>query len=265
MIPTIDILIAVIAFVVSTFASTIGIGGGLILVPTFVVLAGVTPAVAAGTSLTAILISTGMATLKNFENRYVEWRISLFLAIGSMTGAYFGAGLSGTVPVFIWKLFFVIVAIYMAFNLVRATQTNLLNKLFTGLNQLPPGKIQIQDGRRISIPGLILMGLIIGLLAAMLGLGGGFLATPYLILGVRLNIKRAVSTSIFMIFLTALAGSISHISMGHFSLDLFLAASLGTLAGGFTGARLLKKFPESLIKKIFLAFLFIAILLLISR
>jgi hypothetical protein len=187
------------------------------------------------------------------------------LAVGSMTGAFFGANLSGLIPVELWKMLFIVVALYMAINLVHPAKSNLFERLFLLLNKLPWRVIRVKDDTRISIIGLMLIGLLIGVMSAMLGVGGGFLATPYLLIGMRLDIKRAVATSVLMIFLTALAGSISHLSMGHFSLHLFLAAVIGTFAGGITGARLLKKLPEGLIKKIFLAFLVLAILLLIGR
>lgn len=266
MITIVDVAIFVIAFLVTVFAATVGIGGGLILVPVFIALGKLEPAVAAGTSLSSILVSTFTATIKNFQHGFVQWKISLSLAAGSILGAVLGARISGILPVLIWKSLFIIIAIYLIINMSQKNVTyNFLNNMFLKFNKLPLQKINFPEGDQVSIIGLILIGLFIGIMSATLGLGGGFLATPYLILGMKLPVKQAVATSVFMILMTATAGSISHILMGHFVLKIWMVAVLGTTLGGYTGAQLLKRFKPDVIKKIFLAFILLAILLLFVR
>ena len=95
------------------------------------------------------------------------------------------------------------------------------------------------------------MALLLALLQGLLGAGGGFLLIPTLVLLVKLPMKEAIGTSLFIIALNSLIGFTGDI--GHFSIDwmFLLKITLIAIAGIFIGGALSKKIPGEKLKKIF--------------
>jgi len=86
------VLIAIIGFAGGILSGLFGIGGGLVIVPGLIILAGFTAANAAGTSLAALLLPVGLlGALEYYRAGQVDVRAALIIALGLLVGAYFGA------------------------------------------------------------------------------------------------------------------------------------------------------------------------------
>jgi uncharacterized membrane protein YfcA len=73
-------------------AGMFGIGGGLVIVPGLVIVAGMSPKMAAGTSLAALVLPTGLlGAFEYYRAGLVDFRAALIVAVGLFVGAYFGA------------------------------------------------------------------------------------------------------------------------------------------------------------------------------
>lgn len=104
---------------------------------------------------------------------------------------------------------------------------------------------------------LIIAGLIAGLSSGLLGIGGGVITVPVLVLLLGVDPKIAVGTSLFVIVPTAIVGTLVHYKAGniHFSygvMYLFVA-----MAGSFLGAHLATVLPSHILRKLFAVLMFI--------
>ena len=262
------IAIAVLVFVISVMTAVlsalIGIGGGLILVPTLATIGGLTHYQAAGTALAAMVIFSFVATVKNMKNGLVFWKFALAIASGSIFGAYVGARLSFLLPLPLWKMAFILVAVYVGYGMIFNRKAN-YNRMYLLMNKLPFHIKCTKTERTISLISLFLFGIIVGISSAVLGVGGGFLTTPFFILGMKLDSKSSVATSLLVIFITSLSGSISHIYLSHFSLHFWIITTIGMAIGGYAGAVGLKKIPDRAIRYIFSGTILFSIILTLVK
>lgn len=263
----IPILIFIIAVGTSIIAGLIGIGGGLILVPSLTTLGGLAHTHAAGTALASMFIFSLISSIKNNKNNLIVWGIAMLVASGSVIGAFAGSFFSVNIPLTIWKTCFILIALYLIYNMLilKKTDKSPFVSLYKTINKLPFSYNSKSLNAKISISGFFLFGTAIGIISSILGLGGGFLTTPFFILGVKLPPRQAVASSIAVISMTSLSGAISHYTLGHFSLIFWIAATMGMAIGGYVGAVTLKKIPEKYIKHIFAYTVLFSIILILLK
>ena len=143
---------------------------------------------------------------------------------------------------------------------------NFIARGFNRINFIPPFiSCRTAKGSKCSIPSLIYLGCIAGFFSGLLGIGGGFLYTPVLIVGVLLPAKVAVGTSLFMILITALFGAAEHAILGHIQYDIAIAITIGMMLGAYIGTHILKNLPEDKIKTFIFIAMFVAGILTFFR
>ncbi|HLT58525.1 MAG TPA: sulfite exporter TauE/SafE family protein [Limnochordales bacterium] len=109
-----------------------------------------------------------------------------------------------------------------------------------------------QEGRStMHILAFIALGLAAGTLSGLLGVGGGIIIVPVLNQVFHVPMPVAVGTSLLIIIPTALVGSLTHYTKGNLQLQIALPVMIGTIAGGYLGARLAGAVPELLLKRLF--------------
>ena len=96
-----------------------------------------------------------------------------------------------------------------------------------------------------------------GLMAGLLGIGGGIIKVPLMVLLLGVPMKIAVGTSCFMVGITALFGFWGHFFAGHFEPKMALILALVVFAGAQAGSRISIKVDKILLKKIYAIFLFL--------
>jgi uncharacterized membrane protein YfcA len=93
------VLVAIIGLVGGVLSGLFGIGGGLVIVPALVLLAGFPIAKAAGTSLAALLLPVGLfGALEYYRAGQVDIRAAAIIAVGLLLGAYVGARIGTSLP-----------------------------------------------------------------------------------------------------------------------------------------------------------------------
>ena len=102
-----------------------------------------------------------------------------------------------------------------------------------------------------SLPVVIASGAGVGLMTGVLGVGGGFLIVPALVMLVGLPMQMAVGTSLIIIAMNSLAGFLGHAGDGSFNLTLTAIFTAAGLLGTFSGARLNKFLPAGKLQKVF--------------
>jgi uncharacterized membrane protein YfcA len=97
----------------------------------------------------------------------------------------------------------------------------------------------------------LLAGLGVGVLTGFLGVGGGFLVVPALVLFGGLGMKKAVGTSLLVIFLNCVAGLAGHISQTHLDTSLTAAVTLLAVGGAVAGTLLSRRLAAHHLQKAF--------------
>lgn len=97
----------------------------------------------------------------------------------------------------------------------------------------------------------IVIGLLTGILNGLFGAGGGSVVVPAMEKFLDIDEKKSHSTAIAIILMMSVVSSVTYIYKGYFNFNLWLYVSIGGIAGGFVGAKLLGKIPKKWLKIIF--------------
>ncbi len=222
----------------------VGIGGGVLLVPLLNGLLGLSFAEARGISLIGVLGTAASAVTLPAGPRLVNPRLAIFLLVFSVTGATIGAKYLIGLPERTYELVFgVTMGIIAVLMIARRNSRNVLSPGTEDLGVLG-GRFYDHDTRRdvayrvrrLPIAGLV--SFIAGVLASIVGIGGGIVIVPTLNSLCGVPMRVAAATSVIMIGVTAIPGSVAAWSGGHLG-DFHLAglACLGAMLGFQAGFR----------------------------
>lgn len=251
--PTLLLYVALGAFA-GVMAGLLGVGGGLIIVPVLAwILHGqqvndaLVMHIAIGTSLATIVVTSLSSIRAHHQRGAVLWPVVWQLTPGIVVGAWLGAAvadlLSSVVLTKIFAVFVLLVAAQIAFGAKPAPHRGL------------PGT-----------PGLLATGGVIGVVSAIVGIGGGSLTVPFLT-WCNTSIRQSVATSAACGLPIALAGSMGFIAAGLNATDLpawslgyiYGPALIGVAAASMfsapLGAKLAHTLPTEILKKVFAVFL----------
>lgn len=247
--------IAVISFILglcsAVIGSLVGLGGGIFIVPGLIYLSdqfpsltGITPQIAVGTSLMVIIFSSVSSTFSYARMGRVDFKSGLFFfaasAPGTMIGSYFTIGLAEHV----FKLIFGSILLLIFYLLVKNKKMSIKNIKWHVIREYRDEQgnhYQYGYHRYVAI----LICFAVGFLQGLLGIGGGALLVPALLLLFWYPTLIAIPTSMFVIFLSSVVGSFSHLLMGNIEWKVLPWLVLGGLLGGQWGAFISKKMKVS--------------------
>ncbi len=227
----------------------IGGGGSILTVPVLVYLFSVNPILSTSYSLFVV----GSTSLVGAYNNYLKGLVRI------KTALLFG--LSSISTVFITRKFIIahIPQDFGAIGNFKITESMLVMVLFAilmvaaSLSMINDSRKKLEvtktEDKKINIPKLLGYGVAIGIVTGLLGAGGGFLLIPTLVLLVKLPMKEAIGTSLFIIALNSLIGFTG--DLGHFAIDwIFLFEITGiAIIGILIGGALSKKIHGNHLKK----------------
>jgi len=268
------------------FAGLFGIGGGIIIVPALILLAGFPLVKATGTSLAAILLPVGiLGVAAYYKARIIDLRASAYIAAGLLTSVVVGAWMANILPVDLMRRFFAVFCLYVGWNFIdplghirhwrgravkgRASAAEVDPRVKPGAGLPSPGpgtalgvvllthaKPEPETYPRPSPYALIGIGLLAGVMAGMFGIGGGNIIVPMLTLVLHYPPKRAIATSLgAILFPFGLPGVLYYYNAG--TLDITAAAwiALGLFLGTVFGARITISLPSRTVKLFYGIFL----------
>lgn len=227
-----------------------GVGGGFLMTP-LLIFTGIPPAVAVGTEAVQIVATSMSGVLAHWRRKAVDFKMAGVLlaggAVGSIIGVLIFSALrsEGQIDLFIslaYVVFLGVIGALMMVESVRAIQASRSGKSVSarkpgthGWIHGLPFKVRFRRSRLyISAIPPLLIGLSVGILAAIMGVGGGFIMVPAMIYLLRMPTNVVVGTSLFQImFVTGLA-AIMHATLNQ-TVDIVLAMLL--LVGGVLGAQ----------------------------
>ena len=218
----------------------LGSGGSILTVPVLHYLLDQPDKVAIGGSLLVVGIVAAAGCVPYAARRQVDWSNVAWFGLPGMAGAWLGASASHWVPGPVQLGMFSLVMLAAAWRMLAAA----------------PVEAPARPHRAAVVGG----GTAVGLLSGLVGVGGGFLIVPALVLLAGVPMAAAVGTSLAVIALNSAAGyarSIGVLEAGGLSLDY---ATLGTIAavgvvGSYAGQRLGRRLPQATLRRVFGGFL----------
>ncbi len=229
-------LLLIVIFLSSLVLTMVGLGGGLIFSPLFVLLKfPVSTAVSASLFLNAIAAAS--AAITYFRKKMVDVKVGLPLLIASTISAPLGAVLTQKINV---RIFTGVLALVIFLAAMRM--------LFSG--KIEAERAEISMARKIIGGGAI--GAVIGVMAGFLGIGGGVFIVPLLIYVLKVPTKMAAATSIFIVVFSSLSGFVTHISIAATDWKFILTAAVFSFLGGQAGSRIMsEKLKGKTVRRIF--------------
>lgn len=194
------------ALVVGMSLGIFGSGGSILTVPVLVYLLKHPDKTAIAESLGIVGSVALVASLPYLRARLIDWRLALVFGVPGMLGTAVGAWVSGFVPGYAQLLVFAVVMALAA----RAMWKRSAPPRAPGDRNSPSPTGDATGAHHASLPAAALQGVGVGLLTGFVGVGGGFLIVPALVLFGRLAMRRAVATSLVIIAMNAAAGLFKH-------------------------------------------------------
>lgn len=219
-----------------------GVGGGTVIVPLLVLALAFDQRLAAGTSLAAIVPTATVGVISYALHDAVAWIPALLLAAGAVVGAQIGT----------WLL------PRLSITFLRWAFVGFLAAVIVSLFVVIPSRDAMLELTVLSGIGLVALGVVTGIVAGLIGVGGGIIVVPALMILFGTSDLVAKGTSLLMMIPTALSGTIGNLRRGN--VDLAAAATIGlaactTTALGAWIATLVDPFVGNLLFAVFLVFI----------
>ena len=235
--------------IVGVLSGMFGVGGGFLMTPLLFFI-GIPPAIAVASEANQILGASTSGAIAHFKRRTVDVKMGMLLVLGGVIGSAFGVELFGILKdlgqleliIKICYVFFLgIIGLLMFVESIRALRDikknkKRLKKRHHSWMQGLPLKMRFRASNLYisSIPAVVI-GFFVGILASIMGVGGGFIMVPAMIYILGMPTKVVVGTSLFQIIFVTGATTFLHASK-NFSVDIVLATLL--LIGGVVGAQI---------------------------
>jgi uncharacterized membrane protein YfcA len=232
--------------IVGILSGMFGFGGGFLLTPLLFFI-GIPPAVAVATGADLIVASSISGVLAHLRRKTVDLKLGVVLLSGGMAGAALGVQLFaamraiGQVDLLV-RLFYVVflgiigtLMLSESLNAILRTRRGVTVRRKHNWVQALPFKVKFRtSGRYIAVLPPLVVGLLVGVLAAVMGVGGGFIMVPAMIYLLGVPTKVVIGTSLFQIIFVTGFTTLLHATTTH-TVDLPLAVVL--LIGGVIGAQ----------------------------
>lgn len=226
----------ILAFVIAFVFSMFGQGGGSVYSPMLILL-GYATLLATSTSLVLNLITSVSAGYIFYRNKMIDYKASFSFVPGIILGAFMGGYLAKFVDstLLLWLFVFFLVGL-------GARMFYAYWEKGTG-EESPPTRLSAAMYTLI-----VFFSFTVGIIAGLLGVGGGILIVPFMVYVCKYPTKFAAGSSHLIISFSALAGIIGHAASHKLDIQLMAVTGVAVLIGGNLGARFSMRFKSKMIK-----------------
>lgn len=229
------------ALLIGLSLGLLGSGGSILTVPVLVYLVGQDPKVAMAGSLMIVGVISLISAIPYARQKTIDWRMVAWFGLPGLVGAVFGAWLAHFIDGVIQMLIFAALMLSAAYLMFKPVD------LSTPQIQRAAYKV-VADG------------LVVGAVTGLVGVGGGFLIIPALVLLGGLSMRLAVGTSLVIIAIKSFAGFAVYLdvlAVQGLALDwgIIIKFTLIGILGGWLGHKVSHHFDQQLLRRIFASFL----------
>lgn len=209
-----------------------GVGGGIIAVPAMVGILHLNQHKAHGTSLAMMVMTATASAIAYFTRGQVDVPLAATLAVGTVGGSYLGARIMPRVPAHRLRL------IFGAFILLVG-----LRMIFSWLEPPPSHAVLTFTLEQLAI--ILVLGLVAGALAGLLGIGGGVILVPAMAFLLGVDQHTAQGVSLVVIVPTAITGALTHYRRGNVRPRLAVSLGMSAVVGSLIGSWLAGQLPAT--------------------
>ena len=250
---------------VGLLSGIFGVGGGFLMTPLLIMM-GIPPTVAAASDSAQIVGASTSGTLAHYRLGNVDIKMGLLLLIGGVVGGTAGVQLikvlreMGNADFLITLTYVLMLGFVGGFMFIESIHTLRKKKVVAVasakesvygrlIKKLPFQTHFNKSGIELSLLMPIFLGTFVGILAAVMGVGGGFIMVPVMVYLLRMPMHVVVGTSLFQILFTCINVTIMQAASNH-TVDflLVLILLLGSTIGAQVGAKLSKKLAADQLK-----------------
>jgi hypothetical protein len=262
------LLLILIGFNIGILSGFFGVGGCFILTPLLNIL-GLPMAQAVGTGLFFAVIVSSLGGIKHYLAGNALIKVSFIMGIVSFVGIRISQPLviyldSLNLADFYIRILYIILLLLLGFSTLKKKPVILSNdarfnlnplRLFQKTKNVPP-RIQIEpDALPVSIWPIVLIALLVGCLQGFLGVGGGFILVPVLIIFLNMQPHHAVGTSLITIVISSIFAAFLYFQEGQVLITVSLLLGFGSLMGVNFGVRATRNITGNNLKQLYSIFL----------
>jgi len=228
----------------------LGSGGAILTVPVLIYGLGYSEKMAIASALVIVGLISATSALKGLRQKKIQWPLVYTFGIPSMFSAYAGAWAGGYVSGPTQVLVLAIIMLVAAWRMFQS--------------------LPVPSPKKLNLLLTTMQGICIGLLTGFVGVGGGFLIVPALVLLAGITMSQAIFTSLVVISINSISGFIKYqavLSENNQGLDWPTIAIITVIGivGSFIGQHFSQKLPQQKIKKYFSVFLVLIAILILGQ
>lgn len=245
------VLLAALGALVGFLSGLLGVGGGFLLTPLLIMM-GIDPVVAVGSGTNAIVGASASGSIAHLRAGHVDVRMGLLMLAGGVAGGGAGTLLvkslrkAGNADLVIILAYVILLTIMGAAMFVGGLASQVKGEedsgepswVYRALQRLPLRMTFPTSGIETSALAPLALGLFVGVLSAVMGVGGGFFLIPAMTFCLAMPMRVVVGTSLFQMLFTAASVTVLQAAVND-AVDVFLAVGLllGSVVGAQLGAR----------------------------
>lgn len=237
-----------LGFLVGSFGTLIGAGGGFILVPILLLIyPNKSPDTITSISLTVVFFNALSGSFAYSRMKRIDYKSGIIFAIATLPGSILGSVITSYVPRQLFNgIFGVILVIVSVFLIIRTKKEIISNNITAKKGYVTRTVIDIEGNEHTfsynPIIGVI-VSVFVGFMSSFLGIGGGIIHVPVLVNILNYPVHIATATSHFVLAAMSFSGTVVHIVNGVLQSSIIqtVALSIGALFGAQLGAKFSKK------------------------
>lgn len=250
-----DVLVPVVGgLAAGLLAGLFGVGGGVLLVPILVLLMHRSQHVAHATSLVAIMLAATTGAIRFGFDGAVSLPGTLALAVGAVAGARLGATFLPKLTETRLRQIFAVLLLVIAIRF-----------LLLGVSGEAAAMDAVPEMTPLMIALHVVGGMVVGVTSAVLGVGGGVIMVPLMVMGFGYGQHIAEGTSLAVILPTALTGAVAHARNGYTDWAAGWRLGFSSILGSLAGASVALSLSPTTLGRLFGLMLLIVSVLMLRR
>lgn len=218
----------------------LGGGGSILTVPILVYILKFAPKLSIALSLAIVGLTAIIGSIAHFRQKNIDLKVAITFAPLAMVGTFLGAKIAAHMSASTQLILFAVIMLLASMNMLLKKENKPSN---------------ISGKKRIIL--ITILGFIVGVVTGIVGVGGGFLIVPALVILGRVPIKKSIGTSLFIISLNSLSGFSGYLGQFEIPWKFLILFTVFTSIGTFLGTYCIRFIDQKLLKKIFAIFLII--------
>lgn len=225
-------VVLALSVLVGVSLGVLGGGGSILTVPILVYVAGMDAKQAIASSLFVVGVTSAAGAISHARAGRVKWRTGVLFGAAGLVGGFLGGMLGGHLPGDLLLFAFALMMLAASAAMIRGRRID-----------------ETKQQEELPVFRALLIGLAVGLVASLVGAGGGFLVVPALALLGGLPMAVAVGTSLLVIAMNSLGGLAGYLSSVQLDWGLVLAVTAAAVLGSLVGGRFVGRIPEAALRK----------------